>query len=639
MKKKDQHIAFWRELSEAIDAGVPRFEALTRAGKRAGGGKLGQTPDSLKQQIGAGAALSEAMEKHADVFTPAVRLMVRAGEAGGVLDVIVKRIIEGLQDGSFPLPGDRRSLKAESVACWRAFGRLLSSGVPVLQVLDVLAEEARHKQTRRTFGEYRQAIVAGQRLSEAMKECSPDLPEQAIMGVRLAEEQGELHECAFRLADAIERDELDTFVEPEAEEVDLDSLPDAEGIDVVGPGQDAGQAPVVKLVNLVLLQALKDGATDVHFEPHEDKFRIRYRVDGVLYEMMPPPRHLARPVVNRLKVMAALDVAEYRLPQVGRIELNVSGQTIDIRMSTMPTAHGERAALRIVRKERTSLSLEALGLAQDHLAEVRRLAHLPNGIVIVTGPAGAGKTTLLYSMLSELNEEGRCLFTIEDPVECTMDGIAQIQIDPRNDFTYAGALRSVLRQDPDVIMVGEIRDLETLQLCVQTALTGHLVLTTLHTNNAPAALARLLDLGLEPFLVNSTVAGVVGIRLVRTLCQQCKAEIEPDPNSVPPEVVEFMEQSGRKTFYAPAGCDACHQVGNHGRTGIFEVLVPDQAVRDAVSAPTDHKAIQRAALASGMKPMLLDGIEKAAAGIVSLEEVLRVAPRTAVHGSNGSERQ
>ena len=340
------------------------------------------------------------------------------------------------------------------------------------------------------------------------------------------------------------------------ESIDLDSIKEA-----------ADSNPVRKLINLVLLQAIKDKASDIHFEPFEDEFKMRYRIDGVLYEMMPPPSHIAPAISSRLKVMANLDIAERRVPQDGRIELSVNNQPIDLRVSVLPTMFGESVVMRVLDRSNVSLDLDKLGMRDDDLHTTRQLIHKPNGIVICTGPTGSGKTTTLYSALRELNDPSSKLITAEDPVEYDIDGIVQCQIKSDIELTFARILRSMLRQDPDIILVGEIRDKETAEISVQASLTGHLVFSTLHTNDAPSAIARLLDLGLEPFLVTATLEGIVAQRLVRKLCANCKTEYTPSLEQLMELELRPEDVEGRKFWYGK-GCENCNNTGYRGRQGI-----------------------------------------------------------------------
>src|SRR5438128_6041590 len=329
--------------------------------------------------------------------------------------------------------------------------------------------------------------------------------------------------------------------------------------------QDA--APVRKLINMVFLLAIRDHASDVHFEPFEDEYKMRYRCDGVLYEMVPPPRHLAMAISSRIKVMSNLDIAERRLPQDGRIELNVGGNSVDMRVSVLPTMFGESVVIRVLDRTVVSLDLNKVGIEQDMLEQFRKLIHKPNGIVLVTGPTGAGKTTTLYSALNELNVITDKIITTEDPVEYDIDGIVQCPINHEIGLTFATALRAILRQDPDKILVGEIRDLETAQIAVQASLTGHMVFSTLHTNDAPSTITRLRDMGVEPFLITATVEGILAQRLVRKICEDCRAECEPSPELLMELNLRPDDVRGRK-FYYGKGCDRCNNSGHRGRMGI-----------------------------------------------------------------------
>ena len=395
-----------------------------------------------------------------------------------------------------------------------------------------------------------------------------------------------------------------------------------DSIDLDSAKNAAEANPVRKLLNLVLLQAIKDHASDVHFEPFENEFKMRYRVDGVLYEMMPPPTHIAPAIASRIKVMANLDIAERRVPQDGRIELTVNNQPVDLRVSVLPTMFGESCVLRVLDRSNVNLDLEQIGLRPEELKTVRQLIHKPNGIVLVTGPTGSGKTTTLYSALRELNQPSEKLITSEDPVEYDIDGMIQVQIKPEIDLTFARILRSMLRQDPDVILVGETRDEETAQIAVQASLTGHLVFTTLHTNDAPSAIARLLDLGVEPFLVTATLEGIVAQRLVRKICSKCRTEYTPELDQLmelelTPEIVQ-----GKK-FYYGKGCDACNNTGHKGRMAIFEMMVLDDDMRDMIVAGSSTQQLREAARERGMRTLREAGLLAIYDGHTTIDEVVR----------------
>ncbi|MDD5327653.1 MAG: ATPase, T2SS/T4P/T4SS family [Phycisphaerae bacterium] len=380
--------------------------------------------------------------------------------------------------------------------------------------------------------------------------------------------------------------------------------------------------PVKKLLNLVLLQAIRDKASDVHFEPFEHEYKMRYRIDGVLYEMVPPPRHIAAALSSRIKVMASLDIAERRLPQDGRIALTVQGKPVDLRVSVLPTMFGESVVLRILDRSTLSLDLEKLGLSQYDLKVFRQLIRRPNGIIIVTGPTGCGKTTTLYSALTEINDIETKIITTEDPVEYDIDGIIQVQMKPDIGLTFAKCLRSILRQDPDVIMVGEIRDLETAEIAAQSSLTGHIVFTTLHTNDAPSSIARLLDLGVEPFLITATLEGIVAQRLVRKICEGCKAPFEPNEAQLMELGLTPADVKGKNFFYG-RGCNKCNNTGYRGRTAIYEIMLFTDKIRELIMNQASTNLLREAAQENGMTLLRENGMTAIYNGITTIEEVVK----------------
>jgi type IV pilus assembly protein PilB len=380
--------------------------------------------------------------------------------------------------------------------------------------------------------------------------------------------------------------------------------------------------PVKKLLNLVLLQAIRDKASDVHFEPFETEYKMRYRIDGVLYEMVPPPKYIAAALSSRIKVMANLDIAERRLPQDGRISLTVGGNPVDLRVSVLPTMFGESVVLRILDRSQVSLDVEKLGFRQYELNMVRQLINKPNGIVIVTGPTGSGKTTTLYAALNELNDLETKIITTEDPVEYDIDGIIQVQIKQDIGLTFAKCLRSILRQDPDIVMVGEIRDLETAEIAAQASLTGHLVFTTLHTNDAPSSIARLLDLGIEPFLVTATLEGIVAQRLIRKICENCKTEFEPTDIQLR-ELGLLPDDIQGKKFYYGRGCSKCNKTGYKGRIGIFEIMTFNDRLRELIMNHASTTVLRAAAQKSGMKLLRDNGLAAIYDGITTIDEVVK----------------
>jgi type IV pilus assembly protein PilB len=395
-----------------------------------------------------------------------------------------------------------------------------------------------------------------------------------------------------------------------------------QSIDLDEVMQAASSNQVVRLINLVLLQAIRDRASDIHFEPFEEEFKMRYRIDGVLYEMVPPPKHLGPAITSRVKVMANLDIAERRLPQDGRIELQVGGAPIDLRVAVLPTMHGESVVMRVLDRSNVKLELDRVGFRPAQLDQFRGLIKKPNGIVIVTGPTGSGKTTTLYAALAELNSIESKILTAEDPVEYDIDGLCQCQINEDVGLTFAKCLRSFLRQDPDIILVGEIRDLETAQIAVQASLTGHLVLSTLHTNDAPSSIIRLLDLGMESFLLTATIEGIVAQRLVRTICTECKESYEPSEEELMELALTPDDVSGR-VFYRGRGCDNCHKSGYRGRMAIFEILQMDDEVRDLVMREASTNQIRDYAIRKGMKTLRESGLTAIYEGQTTIDEVVR----------------
>ena len=384
----------------------------------------------------------------------------------------------------------------------------------------------------------------------------------------------------------------------------------------------ASQAPIIRFVDLVLQEAVKAKASDIHFEPYEDQFRIRYRIDGSLYEMAPPPKNLAPAVIARVKVMSSLNIAERRVPQDGRIKTTISGRAIDLRVSTLPTQFGESVVLRILDKTVVNLDLVNLSMQDDVMQGIRDLVNRPNGIFIVTGPTGSGKTTTLYSALREVNTEDVKILTAEDPVEYEVEGIMQVPINHQVGLTFAAALRSFLRQDPDTIMVGEIRDLETAQIAVQASLTGHVVLSTLHTNDAPGAVTRLIDMGLEPFLISASVEGVLGQRLLRRICKSCRTAFEPDKDTVALLEVDPVEIANKQFFFGK-GCPECNKSGYKGRQGLFELMMVSDPLRELITQQAPTLVLKQKSIELGMRPLRDDGIRAIFDGQTTIEEVLK----------------
>ena len=394
------------------------------------------------------------------------------------------------------------------------------------------------------------------------------------------------------------------------------------GYDLASLEEMADAAPIRKLLNMVLLLAIKDQASDIHFEPFEDEFKIRVKADGVLYEMVPPPRHLANAIVTRIKVMSNLDIAERRLPQDGRIELNVGGNSVDLRVSVLPTLFGESVVMRVLDRTVVQLDLNKIGLDPGTLSRLRTVIRKPNGIVLVTGPTGSGKTTTLYSVLNELNEISTKIITTEDPVEYEIYGLLQIPVNPDIDVTFANVLRAILRHDPDIVLVGEIRDFETAEIAVQSALTGHLVFSTLHTNDAPSAITRLRDMGIPPFLITATVESILAQRLVRKICVECRTEFEPSDELLM-ELQLPLAQARKYKFYYGRGCQRCNNTGYKGRTGLYELMEINDDIRDLISSDATVDDVRNLARSQGMTSLRESGLKLIFDGITTIDEVVR----------------
>jgi len=413
------------------------------------------------------------------------------------------------------------------------------------------------------------------------------------------------------LIEEIKKDTTLSQLQGRGDSIDLDTLKEL-----------AEANPVKKLLNLVLLQAIRDKASDIHFEPFEEEFRMRYRIDGVLYNMMPPPKHIAMAISSRIKVMANLDIAERRKPQDGRIPLTVNGAPVDLRVSVLPTMFGESIVMRVLDRSQVSLDIEKLGFREDDVRVFRQIINKPHGIVLVTGPTGSGKTTTLYSALNELNDVSVKILTTEDPVEYDVEGMMQVQINEEIGLTFARCLRAFLRQDPDIILVGEIRDLETATIAIQASLTGHLVFTTLHTNDAPSTIARIIDLGVEPFLITATLEAIVAQRLVRKICPNCKTPFQPTEEMLM-ELELRPEDVKDKQFYYGKKCEYCNNTGYKGRMGIYEILVLDDQMRELIMKNASTQILRQEARKKGMRTLRQAGLLAIYDGLTTIEEVVK----------------
>ena len=485
------------------------------------------------------------------------------------------------------------------------------------KVIDVLPREFLDKHTVLPLFKVRN------RLSVAVTEPA---------NVFLLEEVGRLTQCEILVVCATAKDiraTLETHL-PSANIFVIDDIFDGEpgelslleekNEDIVDMSEAAEGSPVIKLVNYLIYHAVREGASDIHIEPDEGALRVRYRIDGLLFERLRPPHKMLPAIVSRIKIMAGLDIAERRLPQDGGIHVMMEGRPVDLRVSTLASRHGEKVVIRIIDNRSVLANLEKLGFSYEVLKEWRKLIASPNGIILVTGPTGSGKSTTLYSVLKELNSEDVNISTVEDPVEFILSGINQFQVNENIGFTFAGALRSLLRQDPDIVMVGEVRDQETARVAVQAALTGHLVFSTLHTNDAPGAITRLLNIGVEPYLVSASVLGVLAQRLVRKICTNCK-----EPYELPEHTRQSVERllGDVEAFYHGVGCGKCRNTGYSGRIGIYELLIPDDAMRDRITATPNVNELRAMAIERGMRTLREDGINKVKAGITTIEEILQ----------------
>lgn len=427
--------------------------------------------------------------------------------------------------------------------------------------------------------------------------------------------------AAINLAYDMSRSSAKDYFEEISEETADDLISEiSETADLLDETSDA---PIIKLVNLLVSGAIKDRASDIHVEPYSSNLKIRYRIDGILYDILSLPRRIQSPLTSRLKIMAKLNIAEKRLPQDGRIELKIADRLVDVRVSVLPTAFGERVVLRLLDKSSNILLLSDLGMHDERIKLLERLIKSPYGIILVTGPTGSGKTTTLYAALSTINRPEINIITIEDPIEYQIDGVGQIQVNPKIDLTFAAGLRSIVRQDPDVILIGEIRDRETAEIAIQSSLTGHLVFSTLHTNDAASAVTRLIDMGIEPFLVTSSIVAIIAQRLVRVLCPHCKEVYTPDEGTLANLGLNASVLRDN-AFYRKKGCNLCMQTGFRGRTAIFEIMIVDDNIKRLVLKTSDATQLNELAVKQGMVTLQQDGVQKVMTGITTTEEVLRV---------------
>ncbi len=621
MTEHETHLAFWRGFAQRLERGLPLVEALRETSSTLPETDSAERVRHVADAVEGGANLSQALAEHPDMFTRTQVELMRAGESGGVVDIVARRILESIERGFMPLPGVTAGPHAV-VAYWRLLALMLNSGVPLLRVLECLRHDLAEGELADATGEMHAALLAGCAITSTMDEHAEIFPDEVRKTMELAESRGELAEAAARVAEAMESRDLGRLME---------------GQTFVG----AEMSPAHSLVNTSILWALQSGASDIHFEPgQQGNCRVRLRIDGVMHEMefpqdVPEPLEDPRPVpqqevVNRVKVMAGLDVAERRLPQDGRIQMrggpDRSMTNYDLRVSTVPVLRGERVCMRIIKPQHARLSLPGIEFLDDDLAKVKDLLRRRFGLILMSGPTGSGKTTTLYAMFNEVSHPGLCAMSVEDPVAYELEGVCQVQVDPRVGRTFARSIRSILRQDPDVIMIGELRDTESANLGAQCALTGHLTMACLHAETALEGLKRLLDMGVPPFVVNACVTGTISQRLVRKLCDKCKTPTKVAPAMLPAEAHDWARELSGPTFYEAVGCDECRGTGYRGRAAIHEVLVPGPMVREAIAADAPLEQVTHAAREEGTRSLLMGGLEKAARGITTVQEVLRVAP-------------
>ncbi len=603
----ENHITFWQELTSSFASGRTLNDALLQARSALVGTAMENIAAAVADEVKGGLTLSDALSKH-ETFPQSARALIRVAEVMGRMDSSAQTVLQCLREGSI-CPLSCAPTSGPRVRFWRLLGRLLSSGVPILQAMEILAAEAREPMLVQAASNLHRGILEGKTIADCLA-ASPGFGDHTVAIMSAAESAGRIDAAALELADALEKG---AATDPAASS------------DVGADGVTVDDAAVIQQINALLRQAVSMKASDIHFDSRNGGAgHVRVRVDGVLQEAASLTKEQYSACVERVKTMCNMNVAEKRTPQDGRLVTNIGTHEIDLRVSVVPACFGERVVMRILRKESVILDLDRIGFDGPEQEVIRRLCRAPNGMVIVNGPTGSGKTTTLYAMMQQMDRAACNVITIEDPVELAFDDIAQIPVNVKSGATFPRLIRSVLRQDPDIIMVGEIRDVETAQLLVQCSLTGHLVLTTLHAATSPGAVQRLLDMGLEPFLVSSSVLAVISQYLVRCLCPHCRQPAKITPAMLPAQATEIL--AGKSpTFYSPKGCDKCGG-GYRGRTAIHEILVMDDAIRNAVSQSAGVAAIRTAALQSGMRTLLADGLLKAAAGVTSIEEVLRVTP-------------
>ncbi|MCE9591092.1 MAG: Flp pilus assembly complex ATPase component TadA [Planctomycetes bacterium] len=610
-------ITFWDALATALESGQPLPAALERGRVAVAGSSLEPAVAQVQKSVAEGKPLSGALEAASagGAFGVGVRGLIRTGETVGRVPAYSRMVVEGLRDQTLCPPGPVDGPMA-GVWFWLAMHRFLSAGLPVLRTMEIMADETVGGRWAEAAASIRRAVLQGKRLADGLRELPDLFPPETVAAIEGGESSGRVLEEIQRVARAMQAG----GVAP---------TPGGAGAGASG-GATAGTTDavedIIRFMNQMFVRAVEARATDLHIEPIEGGGLVRFRIDGTLVQIETVQEERLAQLVSRIKLMASMDAGEKQRPQDGRIQLRIRNEPIDLRVSVVPVVQGERVVLRLLRREALTFKLADMHFAARELEQVRALCRQRSGIILVTGPTGSGKTTLLYSMLGEIASPGRNVMSIEDPVEYILPGVSQVQVSPRVGQTFAAAARTCFRQDPDVLMIGELLDTDTVMFAIHAALTGHLVLSSLHTNNAAAAWRRLVDLDVKPFLL-TCVAGVIAQRLVRVLCTKCRRPVEPDPLSLPPIASGVLAQIPSPTFFEPVGCDECMGTGYRGRRAIHEVLLPTPEVRKAaIMRDTDVASIHHAAVASGMRSMWADGLACAAAGVTTLAELYTVLP-------------
>ena len=658
---RDAHQLFWQALEVMCRAGVPLQRTLLSLSKDFGDHDLALIVRRVADLVQAGSTLSVALGEFPNAFGATVRSMVAAGERGGVVEQAAEAIAADIEQGfidparrepASPVVvsiGEKRP-KRDHQRFWRQVSRMIHScGAPILEAMITAAWDTKNGGLFTAVSEVAEAVRGGSTVHEALTKQRHEFGQSECDAIRIGEEQGEIDRVAMELSVDLDPGDLlaDDQAGPAPDEAKADHgpgepakgedgdtvhdmlasfddgsehKPAEDSIDIESLEEMSHIAPVRKLLNLVLLQAIKDNASDIHFEPLEDEFRIRYRIDGVLYEMVPPPKHLARAVISRIKVMANIDIAERRRATWGRVEVNISGHRSDLLVHILPCLDGERCTISISGEATTKATLSSIDLAPGHQATLREWLARPHGIVLATGPAGSGKTTTLYAIINDLNRPDRAIITVEDPVHSKLDRVSQTRIMRGRGFDRPRAIEAALAQNCDVLMLSDLPDVESVDAACQAALTGRLVLSSLPVGDAPAAAAWLLDMGCRPHLVSATLVGVTCQRLVRQLCD-CRFEVAPD--ALPQAEQEFLGDSGIGKAPVPKGCDQCYDTGYRGRVAVYEFMEITDAMRRAIVKRADAGEIRKLARAAGMRPLRDDGLAKVEQGVTSVAELMR----------------